>query len=83
MTARLPTLRKVLVFDYLGDADRLAETLPAAASFSGIFAAFGEKPLSFARLPFAGGWTQHRDLPAPQGRTFQDQWARRSEETGR
>ncbi len=29
----------------------------------------------FAHLPFAGGWTKHRDLPAPQGRTFQQLWA--------
>lgn len=26
-------------------------------------------------LPFAGGWTKHRDLAAPQGRTFQQLWA--------
>lgn len=26
------------------------------------------------RLPLAGGWTKWRDMPAPQGRTFQDQW---------
>ena len=26
-------------------------------------------------LPFAGGWTKHRDLPAPEGRTFQAIWA--------
>lgn len=32
----------------------------------------------FASLPFAGGWTQHRDLPAPQGKTFQSQWKRRA-----
>jgi L-lactate dehydrogenase complex protein LldF len=25
-------------------------------------------------LPFAGGWTGQRDFPAPQGRTFMDQW---------
>jgi L-lactate dehydrogenase complex protein LldF len=28
-------------------------------------------------LPFAGGWTAHRDLPAPEGRTFQQLWAGR------
>lgn len=28
-------------------------------------------------LPFANRWTRHRDLPAPQGQTFQRQWARR------
>jgi L-lactate dehydrogenase complex protein LldF len=30
---------------------------------------------AFRSLPFAGGWTKHRDLPAPQGRTFQQLWA--------
>ena len=29
----------------------------------------------FAHLPFAGSWTRHRDMPAPQGRTFQQLWA--------
>jgi len=28
-----------------------------------------------ASLPLARGWTAHRDLPAPQGRTFQQQWS--------
>jgi L-lactate dehydrogenase complex protein LldF len=32
----------------------------------------------FRRLPLAGGWTQYRDFPAPQGRTFQAQWRKRS-----
>ncbi len=32
---------------------------------------------SFRSLPLAGGWTRHRDLPAPQGRTFQQLWAKR------
>ena len=32
----------------------------------------------FASLPFAGGWTRYRDLPAPEGATFQSQWRARS-----
>jgi L-lactate dehydrogenase complex protein LldF len=28
----------------------------------------------FVSLPFAGGWTNYRDLAAPQGATFQSQW---------
>ena len=33
---------------------------------------------NFAWMPLAGGWTDHRDLPAPpKGGTFQDQWGRR------
>ncbi len=31
----------------------------------------------FASLPLAGGWTAHRDFPAPQGKTFMQQWAAR------
>jgi L-lactate dehydrogenase complex protein LldF len=31
----------------------------------------------FRRLPLAGGWTRHRDLPTPQGQTFQEMWAER------
>jgi L-lactate dehydrogenase complex protein LldF len=30
-----------------------------------------------ASVPFAGGWTGGRDLPAPQGGTFMAQWAAR------
>ncbi len=34
----------------------------------------GRRKGRFASLPFAGGWTKFRDMPAPQGRTFQEQW---------
>jgi L-lactate dehydrogenase complex protein LldF len=32
---------------------------------------------AFRHLPLAGRWTCHRDLPAPQGPTFQHLWAKR------
>ena len=35
------------------------------------------------RLPFAGGWTRYRDMPAPEGRTFRDLWAERCERRAR
>ena len=41
----------------------------------GLLGRFGARQGRFHRLPLAGGWTRHRDLPAPQGQTFQDMWA--------
>ena len=32
----------------------------------------------FSYLPLAGGWTNSRDFPAPQGQTFMSQWKNRS-----
>jgi L-lactate dehydrogenase complex protein LldF len=45
-------------------------------------AAFGLKLMalgkgSLRRLPMGGGWTDHRDFPAPQGGTFQARWKAR------
>ena len=37
---------------------------------AGVLGALGGKRGRFASLPFAEAWTEHRDLPAPQGRTF-------------
>ena len=38
---------------------------------------FGGKTGRFRKLPLAGGWTTYRDLPAPEGKTFQAQWRAR------
>ena len=42
-----------------------------------VLGALGRKRGRFGWLPFAGGWTRHRDFPAPQGKTFQQRWAER------
>ena len=34
----------------------------------------GKSKGRFSSLPFAGGWTDYRDLAAPEGSTFQSQW---------
>jgi len=44
---------------------RLATRLGAAT-----LGLLGRKRGRFASLPFAGGWTGGRDLPAPEGETF-------------
>jgi len=52
---------------------RLAVT-PAVA----LLGRLGRRRGRFASLPLAGGWTAARDLPAPQGPTFQALWRRRA-----
>ena len=42
----------------------------------GVLGRFGRKRGRFTALPFAGGWTATRDMPAPQGPTFMSAWAR-------
>jgi L-lactate dehydrogenase complex protein LldF len=51
--------------------------LYSLASRFGIAAlgAAGRRKGRFSKLPFATGWTRHRDMPAPEGRTFQQLWA--------
>ena len=39
--------------------------------------AAGRRRGKFGWLPFGSGWTRHRDFPAPEGRTFQQQWSER------
>jgi L-lactate dehydrogenase complex protein LldF len=46
----------------------------ATALAARALAYLGKTTGRFKWLPFASGWTRHRDLPAPQGATFQRQW---------
>lgn len=43
--------------------------------------ALGGKKRRFTSLPLAGGWTKWRDLPAPEGRTFMQEYAQRTGRT--
>ncbi len=42
-----------------------------------MLARMGRRRGRFASLPLAEGWTTSRDLPAPQGGTFMQQWKKR------
>lgn len=54
----------------------------AAVSFAiPMLKALGGKKRRFASLPLAGGWTKWRDLPAPEGRTFMQEYAQRAGRT--
>jgi len=44
------------------------------ASGSRVLRLLGGKRGRLAKLPLAGGWTDHRDLPTPSGTTFMQQW---------
>ncbi len=44
---------------------------------------FGGTHGRFASLPLAEGWTRHRDMPAPEGKTFQQLWRERQIKRGR
>jgi L-lactate dehydrogenase complex protein LldF len=49
----------------------------ATLLFARSLAWFGRRRGRFRFLPFARGWTRHRDFPAPMGATFQAQWRSR------
>ena len=42
----------------------------------------GGKRGRFASLPLAGGWTAHRDMPAPEGSTFMAAYAKHRRQAG-
>ncbi|MGU3494521.1 LutB/LldF family L-lactate oxidation iron-sulfur protein [Xanthobacteraceae bacterium A53D] len=51
---------------------------PMTRMATAMLALVGKARGRFTKLPLAGGWTQYRDFPAPEGDTFQAQWAARN-----
>lgn len=47
-----------------------------------VLANLGGKKGYLRRLPFASGWTDHRELPAPEGQTFQSLYKKRQKRSG-
>ena len=61
---------------------RALATRPGLYRMATRMGAFGLRLLAMGKgrlvkLPMGGGWTDHRDLPAPQGGTFQARWSAR------
>ena len=50
---------------------------PMTSLIMPVLARCGRGKGAFKWLPLASGWTASRDLPSPEGRTFQAQWKRR------
>jgi L-lactate dehydrogenase complex protein LldF len=50
---------------------------PLTALSMKLMAMVGRRKGRFRRLPLLGAWTDTRDLPAPQGETFQNAWRKR------
>ncbi len=50
---------------------------PLTALSMKMMAMVGHRKGRFRSLPMAGGWTNTRDLPAPQGETFHNAWRKR------
>jgi len=48
----LPTARKVVIVDYLGEAKEVATKIPRAVDLDAFLAPFQAKTLTFERLPF-------------------------------
>ena len=46
----------------------------AAALGIPVLSLMGGRKRRYSWLPFAGSWTRHRELPAPESRTFMQQW---------
>jgi L-lactate dehydrogenase complex protein LldF len=61
-------------------AQRPALYHAATALATRILGMIGRPRGRFRSLPLAGGWTAGRDMPAPEGRSFQSLWAERQKQ---
>jgi L-lactate dehydrogenase complex protein LldF len=71
-----PTLQRSGVEFWAWFAKRPALYRLAARLGMGLLGLLGKSKGRFERLPLAEGWTAGRDMPAPEGGTFQDLWRR-------
>ncbi|GLS38350.1 acetoacetate-CoA ligase [Mesorhizobium tianshanense] len=53
VAAKLATVRKILIVDYLGTSTDVAATIERATALDEALSSFAAKPLTFERLPFA------------------------------
>jgi L-lactate dehydrogenase complex protein LldF len=71
----------VAAWAFFATRPRLYHAAADAAAF--VLGFFGKTRGRFRTLPLAAGWTDTRDMPAPQGRSFHRMWAaRRLEKAG-
>lgn len=52
IVAQLPSAKAVVIVDYLGEADAVAQELPRATTLAAWLKPFSAKPVTFERLPF-------------------------------
>ncbi len=70
------TLRYGLSFwSFFARRPKLYHFMSSCASAALRILGGGRRRLSY--MPFAGGWTRHRDLPVPNSEPFHRQWAKR------
>ncbi len=64
----------IRLWAFFAERPALYRLATRAAMF--VLGKLGGKRGRFAKLPLAGGWTDHRDFPAPEGETFMAAWAK-------
>jgi L-lactate dehydrogenase complex protein LldF len=69
--------RALKLWAYAARRPRLYHAI--AGKLMPVLAVLAGRSGTLRRLPFAGGWTKTRDLPAPQGKTFHQLYAKRHE----